>query len=109
MPGRAPDADELVVVMSAIALALASIDFCINVMDLVSASMEALRSSPMLPKQNATEDEEADERAAAAAADGGSAAGRGEVDRDDEDRRDSDTRLSRTSGPRIAGPRLRSS
>ncbi|CAD6213590.1 unnamed protein product [Miscanthus lutarioriparius] len=41
---------------SAIALALASIDFCIRATDVASASSEALRSSPMVPAQDATDD-----------------------------------------------------
>ena len=83
--------DELETVRSAIALALASIDFCISATDLVSASMEALRSaaSPMLPEQDATDDEVVGDEVVAAAA-GGEAEPRGGVDR-----LERDTTLSR--------------
>ncbi|CAD6237155.1 unnamed protein product [Miscanthus lutarioriparius] len=55
---------------SAIALALASIDFCIRATDVASASSEALRSSPMVPAQDAIDDV-GEDGAMAAAAGGG--------------------------------------
>jgi hypothetical protein len=43
------------------AFALASICFCIKATFLVSASMDALRSSPMVSTQDATDEEEEDD------------------------------------------------
>ena len=81
---------------------------------MASASSEALRSSPMVPAQDATDDVGEDGAMAAAAGGGLGLATAGGVADDaaavgEEDRRDRDTRLSRVSAPKVAGPRLRSS
>jgi hypothetical protein len=108
---------------AAMALALASIDFCIKATFLASSSREALRSSPMLPAQEAADDDGEEgvlavavggglERAAAGGGLGFAAAGGvddGAAAEEDKDRLDRDTRLSRASSPRVAGPWLRSS
>jgi hypothetical protein len=90
---------------------LASIDFCISSMFLVSASMDALRSSPM----SSAEQEAADDKVGdAAAAEGGRASvvggGAGWAAAEDEaDRRDLDTKLSSALALNDGGPRLCSS
>jgi hypothetical protein len=94
------------------ALALASIDFCIKATFLARASREALRSSPMVTAQEATDDDEDDGLGMAGAGDGlGFAAASGGLEGatadEGKDRLDRDTRLSRASAPKVAGPRLR--
>jgi len=100
------------------ALPLASVDFYIKATFLVSALREALRSSPMVPVQEAADDD-SEKGVLAVAAGGGlgcaAAGGRlgfmaaggddaGATAEEDEDQRDRDTWLSRASGSRIAGP-----
>jgi hypothetical protein len=79
-------------VRSAIAFALAAIAFCMSATFLVRLSIEVLRSSPMVPAQDAT-DEEGEGGVSAAAGGGRSEA---EEVAAGEDRCDRDTRLSRT-------------
>lgn len=95
---------------SAMALALASVDFCIRATFLVRASREALRLFPTVPTQDAADEDGEDGLGTAAAGGGlGIAVEDGAAADGGKDRLDHDIMLSTVSTPKVAGPWLRSS